>query len=307
MFETIVNADGTISIVPVEQNNNLPFKSMVDMAAENANLDLFPAPQDFYTSPTYIQKQQLGYDFPTGITSSSVARDMSSIPFGTSVDNFQGFTDKVDFSKPPEPSGIKKLVSYLPFGEKSVTGTLIRALAPKSSPESKFMRDFYSSRFGLTPTGQVGSGIMKGYNPVSGGFLNMITGGKFGSPTKYGLQNAYQKRIDRIKKTLQKKYIDKGRSLDETDLDERLAEIEKLKQEELNAFIDFVKSRAPQPEGLGDIGTGGGIIPSGGGAGDRDKSNDTVGPGGTGSRKGAADIPDRTRGSYATDDTASFF
>ena len=260
MFETIVNADGTISIVPVEQNTNLPFKSMVDMAAENANLDLFPAPQDFYTSPTYLMKQAQKFDqnpFRTGITASSVGRDISSVPFGTSVDNFQGFTDKVDFSKPPESSGIEKLISYLPFGKRSVTGSLLRAFLPEPDPAAQFMKNFYGSRFGLTDTGQVGSGIMQGYNPVSGGFLNKITGGRIGDPMKVGLQDAYQKRIDRIKKTLQEKYINQGRSLDETELDERLAELEKLKADELEAFKFFVESKAPQSKGLKDIGTSG--------------------------------------------------
>ncbi len=41
---------------------------------------------------------------------------------------------------------------------------------------------------------------------MSGGFLNTITGGKYGSPTTYGLQRAYQKKNeDTIKKTLGKK------------------------------------------------------------------------------------------------------
>ena len=65
--------------------NSLPF-SIADLAAKNANLDFFPAPQDFYTSPTYIQKQQLGM-VPSGITASSAA-----VPFGSPIDIQQGFT-----------------------------------------------------------------------------------------------------------------------------------------------------------------------------------------------------------------------
>jgi hypothetical protein len=34
---------------------------------------------------------------------------------------------------------------------------------------------------------------MKGRNPVSGGLLNMITGGKYGKPIKLGLQRAINK------------------------------------------------------------------------------------------------------------------
>ena len=48
-----------------------------------------PAPQDFYTTPTYLMKQAEKFDqnpFRTGITASSAA-----IPFGTDVDRAQGF------------------------------------------------------------------------------------------------------------------------------------------------------------------------------------------------------------------------
>ena len=40
---------------------------------------------------------------------------------------------------------------------------------------------------------------MAGYNPVSGGFLNTITGGKLGEPTKFGLQAAYNTRIANVR------------------------------------------------------------------------------------------------------------
>ena len=252
MFETIVNPDGTISIVPVTQNNNLPFNVGERLFNEFNNAGAVPnIATEPYISPTYLMKQQLGYDFPTGITASSVAKDMTSIPFGTSVDNVQGFTDKVDFSQPEKKSGIAELLKYI------MPGSMLSQFLPKQSPETTFMKNFYGNQFGLTPTGQVASGIMQGYNPVSGGFINKLTGGKFGNPTKYGLQDAYQKRIDRIKKTLQEKYINQGRSLDETELDERLAELEQLKLDELNAFRAFMDSKAPQPKGLEDIGTGG--------------------------------------------------
>ena len=43
------------------------------------------------------------------------------------------------------------------------------------------------------------------------------------------------------------------------------------------------------------------------GGGDDGGANIPTGPGGTGSRRGASDIPDRNRGNYSTDDTADFF
>lgn len=208
----------------------------------------------------FATDDQASFFFPSntskGIMDSTVA---SNIPYGAlgSEDNFQGFTDKVDFSKPQEPTGIAKLASYLPFGENSVVGSVIRSLVPKADPAAKFMNNFYRNRFGLTDIGQVASGIMKGYNPVSGGLINRITKGKYGDPMKIGLQGSYQKRIDRIKKTLQDKYLSKGRSLDETELDERLALLEQLKLDELNAFKQFIESKSPQSKGLGDIGSAG--------------------------------------------------
>jgi hypothetical protein len=36
-------------------------------------------------------------------------------------------------------------------------------------------------------------GIMAGYNPVSGGLLNMLTGGAYGEPTTYGLDKSYER------------------------------------------------------------------------------------------------------------------
>jgi len=97
------------------------------------------------------------------------------------------------------PSGIEKLMSYLPFGENSISGRLIRAL-PQESPEIRSMKNFYRDQYGLTPTGQVASGIMAGYNPVYGGALNMLTGGRFGTPTQFGLANAARQRIENIAK-----------------------------------------------------------------------------------------------------------
>ena len=108
-FQQIMYPDGTTEIVPIDTSNNLPF-SIADLAAKSANVDSFPAPQDFYTSPTYIAKQNVDPYFQ-GIISQVPNR--TSVPFGTSVDNFQGFTDKEDFSTPKKSSGIKDLFRTL--------------------------------------------------------------------------------------------------------------------------------------------------------------------------------------------------
>jgi hypothetical protein len=104
--------------------------------------------------------------------------------------------DKFGYRK--EKNLLQKLAQYIPFaGEKSLGRAIIDVL-PKLSPEAQNIRNFYGSQFGLTPTGQVASGIMKGYNPVSGSnLLNRFTGGLV--PKKQiGLAPAIRRRIDRI-------------------------------------------------------------------------------------------------------------
>jgi len=104
--------------------------------------------------------------------------------------------------------GIASLVSGIPG-----IGLLANLFGPMS-PEDKAMKDFYGSEFGLTDTGQVASGIMQGYNPVS----------MFGGP---GLSKSIDKRISRIQKTLKKKKSDT--------LQKRLQALEALRQKEEQA------------------------------------------------------------------------
>jgi len=112
------------------------------------------------------------------------------------------------------------------------------------SPEEKAARDFYAQNYGLTNTGQVASGVMQGYNPVS----------MFGGP---GLLNSIDKRIARISKTLLNK--------NSLNLRNRLKELKELRQKESQAASDFLESqrrgrRPSAPSGDG----GGGVRDSGG-------------------------------------------
>ena len=47
---------------------------------------------------------------------------------------------------------------------------------------------------------------MANYNPISGGGLYTLTGGRVGDPPTLGLDKAYEKRISGIEKTLRNKY-----------------------------------------------------------------------------------------------------
>ena len=138
--------------------------------------------------------------------------------------------------------GIASLVTGIPG-----VGALLGAFGPMS-PEEKAMRDFYAENFGLTDTGQVASGIMQGYNPVS------LTG--------FGLSGAIDKRIARIQKTLEKKKSET--------LQNRLKALQELKAKEAAASSAALEAqrrgRRPGTGGDGPPGTGG-VKDSGGSTG----------------------------------------
>jgi hypothetical protein len=76
-----------------------------------------------------------------------------------------------------------------------------------------FQNELLGAGFMLDNTGRIVAnnyntpeGIMAGYNPVSGGALNFLTGGRKGEPATYGLDKAYDKRRDTVAKTLKEKY-----------------------------------------------------------------------------------------------------
>jgi len=138
--------------------------------------------------------------------------------------------------------GIASLVTGIPG-----VGALLGAFGPMS-PEEKAIRDFYAENFGLTDTGQVASGIMQGYNPVS------LTG--------FGLSGAIDKRIARIQKTLEKKKSET--------LQNRLKALQELKAKEAAASSAALEAqrrgRRPGTGGDGPPGTGG-VKDSGGSTG----------------------------------------
>ena len=112
-------------------------------------------------------------------------------------------------------SGLQSLAQFLPFGEKSITGALLRgitSLLPERDYRQNALEDFYGS----VQDGTIQSGLMAGYNPVSGGL--------FGKPVQYGLSPAIDRRIARIQKTLQKK--------DSETLRQRVKALEELKKQE---------------------------------------------------------------------------
>ena len=116
--------------------------------------------------------------------------------------DMNAFSKRSNFAVPEKTGILEKLKNF--DLSKMPSLALVKALLPKQDPRATATRDFYGDNFGLTSSGSVASGIMKNYNPVSGGLLNMITGGKMGEETNYGLGRAIDKRMDNIRNTLEK-------------------------------------------------------------------------------------------------------
>jgi hypothetical protein len=173
--------------------------------------------------------------------------------------------------------GKQALLTGLGFATGIPLGIL--GMLPEMDPRQKALREVYGyDNIGRVPQGQ----LMAGYNPVSGGLLNMLTGGKMGEETTYGLSGAIDKRMARINKTLAKQRKYKKRQESEV-LKQRLKDLQALKDREAAALNRAGQIRAQQGADRG------------------------VSGGGRGSRRGDADISDRNRGSFKTDDTAGFF
>jgi len=134
-------------------------------------------------------------------------------------------------------NAFKNITQFLPFGEKSITGSLLRgitSLLPERDYRQKTLEDFY----GNIKDGTIQSGLMAGYNPVSGGL--------FGGDVNYGLGGAIDKRISRIQKTLAKQRKDKKRQESEV-LKQRVKDLQALKAREAKALED---ARAKQAQAL---------------------------------------------------------
>ncbi len=164
--------------------------------------------------------------------------------------------------------GKQALLSGLGFATGIPLGIL--GMLPEMDPRQKALREVYGyDNIGRVPQGQ----LMAGYNPVSGGLLNMLTGGKMGEETTYGLSGAIDKRIARINKTLAKQRKDKKRQESEV-LKQRLKDLQALKDREAKALAD---ARAKQSANLESQRRGRRPGSGGGGEGRQDSGGPTGG------------------------------
>ena len=127
--------------------------------------------------------------------------------------NIKNFAQNLPTNFSTGRSGIVSALTGLP-GLSTALGLF------NETPEQKALREFYEATTGLTSTGQIASGIMQGYNPVSG----------FGPQ---GLTSAVDQRIESIKNTLKTKKS--------AILESRLKELEAIKAAEEKARQDKAK------------------------------------------------------------------
>jgi hypothetical protein len=126
--------------------------------------------------------------------------------------------------------GKQGLLSALGFASKLPLG--IVGMLPERDPRQNAVDAFYSDPNTRGLMSQIPG--MNQYNTVSGGLLNMLTGGKMGEETTYGLSGAIDKRMATIQKTLKKKKS--------AVLEQRLNDLRELKAREAKALEAAQKS-----------------------------------------------------------------
>ena len=144
--------------------------------------------------------------------------EQESNMFTDAMGNIKSFAEKNKLL-----SGIMKAGSMI---RDPITGaiTSLLGMLPEQDPRATATKNFYDENFGLTSSGSVASGIMQGYNPVSGGL--------FGGETQYGLTPAIDKRIAKINQTLKKydKYKYGSEAFDKDKYNQQIEKIKKLEE-----------------------------------------------------------------------------
>jgi hypothetical protein len=154
------------------------------------------------------------YDIRPGDSSIRTPDQYSPYAYNQAMRNTEKFGQTVgpnpDLYYAPQ-TGIEQLLNKFPtFGG---IKTALDALGNKLPVNRTgiFQNELLGGGFKLDNIGRIVTdnyntpeGIMAGYNPVSGGLLNMLTGGAYGEPTTYGLDKSYDKRRETVAKALEK-------------------------------------------------------------------------------------------------------
>ena len=196
-FNTVLDSSGGLRYVPIEQP-----KGIMVPASETNQLDLvnqINQRQRNIGAPMTLEETMSGSivppdpkNFQSIFPTEKIApldmnrfqgvSDMSIIDETTNDEQDQEYIDQVDENN---QSGIMKVLRNLPGPI-----NLVLDMLKGEDPAVTSTRNFYRNQYGLTNAGSLASGIMRGYNPVSGGL--------FGQPIKFGLANAARDRINRI-------------------------------------------------------------------------------------------------------------
>ena len=100
-------------------------------------------------------------------------------------------------------------------------------------------QNYMAQNYGLDNIGRIRQGdLMQGYNPISGGGLYTLTGGRLGQEPTIGLDRAYQKRIDTIRNVGIPRLLRAGK--DPSNLKKRLDDLI-ARQAKDNAAVQLIK------------------------------------------------------------------
>jgi len=169
-------------------------------------------------------------------TAKYLAKNNFSIPQNLEGIDTRNFVDKTkDMGKKGFNISKQALLTGLGFATGIPLGIL--GMLPERDYRQNVIEDFYSDPNTRGLVSRIPG--MENYNTVSGGLLNMLTGGKMGEETTYGLGRAIDKRMARIQKTLKKKKS--------AVLEQRLKDLQALKDREAKALAD---ARAKQAQSL---------------------------------------------------------
>jgi len=273
-------------------NDNMPIEKIDDgLASIDTTFPIYAQDNDGgnnflqYTNegaPGYIRpseisapmSQEYNLQDPTVMKISNFDEMFGSRTFTDNLGNVRTVPGEERFTLPEEKKGILQNIKdkgsqFLDFIKGGgIMGNIARGVLPEQDFRATMLRDYYGGKDGsnLTSSGSIASGLMAGYNPISGGFLHAISGGRFGRPTNYGLQRAYQQRINMIEDLLgRNKYKDPQKKRD------LLAKLKEEKRKEAMALeqrtIDRAREANPdvyrEAERQGFTGPGGGFSTTG--------------------------------------------
>jgi len=156
------------------------------------------------TTTSSMRDVYAGGDFTDVAGTLADPREKLDIVTQEDVDNPEGLLAKLGITGfNAQEALLKAAINKAVGGPITFVIDFLKDILPPQDPRIGALNELYPDR---TSAGTIASGLMAGYNPVSGGFLNTITGGRLGEPTKFGLQEAYNTRIANVRETLSRQY-----------------------------------------------------------------------------------------------------